>query len=113
MKREIIWNWSIVGPSFLIDRRAYDKIGFYDEKLKIEDWDFYLRLASKNLIGYLNDKVGLYRIHQSNASRKKTFGKIDTEYELLKIAINNLKNFQGEYRYLLMKKILVYIYLIM
>jgi len=112
LKREIIWNWSIVGPSFLIDRKAYDKVGFYDENLKIEDWDFYLRLASKNLIGYLDEMVGFYRIHKSNASRKKTFGKIDTEYELLKIALKNLKNFKGKYRYLLIKKILVYIYLI-
>ena len=112
IRHEIIWNWSIVGPSLLINRKAYNDIGFYDENLKIEDWDFYLRLASNNLIGYLDEMVGLYRIHQSNASRKHTFGKIDTEYELLKIAVKNLKNFNGEYKYLLMKKILVYIYLI-
>ena len=112
MLREIILNWSVVGPSFLIDRRAYDKFGFYDERLKIEDWDFYLRLASRNMIGFVNTKVGLYRIHKNNVSRKKTFGKIDTEYELLKIAVKNLNNFHGKYRYLLMKKILVYIYLI-
>ena len=111
LKREIIWNWSIVGPSFLIDRKAYDRVGFYDENLKIEDWDFYLRLASKNLIGFVDEMVGLYRIHQNNASRKQIFGKIDTEFELLKIAVKNLKNFNGEYKYLLMKKILVYIYL--
>ena len=112
LKRQFIWNWSIVGPSILIDRRAYDAIGFYNEKMRVEDWDFYLRLVSNDLIGYINEKVGLYRIHHSNASRRKTFGNIDTEYELLKIAVKNLKNFHGEYKYLLMKKSLVYIYLI-
>ena len=112
LKHEIIWNWSIVGPSFLINRKAYDIVGFYDENLEIEDWDFYLRLASKNLIGFIDEMVGLYRIHPNNASRKKTCGEIDTEFELLKIAFKNIKNFRGEYKYLLIKKIIVYVYLI-
>lgn len=40
--------------SFLYRRELHDEVGFYDESLDaVEDWEFYLRVATKHPIGFL------------------------------------------------------------
>lgn len=68
---EQILNWSIVGPTLMIKKYVYDKIGFYDESLKVEDRDFYLKLFSSGLtVHFLDCPVARYRVHLDNSSRK-------------------------------------------
>lgn len=91
---ELILRWSVVGPTLLLKREVYDIIGEYDENLKVEDRDFYLRLLRKELLGYLNEDVSYYRIHVDNVSRNiKTRKKI-----LLEIADINIKYSKMEFR---------------
>ena len=64
---EIVFRWSVPGPVFMARRALYDEIGFYDENILVEDWDFYLRIACKNLLGFIDRYVAAYRIHDSNS----------------------------------------------
>lgn len=72
INKELIMRWSVVGPTLLLKRTVYDEIGMYNENLKIEDREFYLRLIDHNLIGYIDKNVACYRVHSSNASRTQT-----------------------------------------
>jgi hypothetical protein len=60
-KRELILRWWVPGPTLVVRKEAYTVLGFYDEHLKIEDRDMYLRLLSKNALGYVNYPVAFYR----------------------------------------------------
>jgi len=67
---ELIFRWSVVGPSLLLNKDAYNQIGFYNENLLVEDRDFYLRLLKINSLIFIPETVSCYRIHTGNASRK-------------------------------------------
>jgi glycosyltransferase involved in cell wall biosynthesis len=103
LKREIVKNWSVVGPVGMVDRKIYDIIGNYDESLFIEDWDFYLRAVAKDLILFYDAKVAAYRLHSSNT--------INNPAVLTKMwksgmetAKKNIKNFGFPYNFWLFKK---------
>jgi glycosyltransferase involved in cell wall biosynthesis len=66
---ELVLRWSAVGPCLLVRKKLYDKIGLYNEKYKVEDRDFYLRLLTRGKLKYLDTVVAYYRIHESNATR--------------------------------------------
>lgn len=72
INKELIMRWSVVGPSLLLRRTVYDQIGLYNENLKVEDREFYLRLLNSNLLGYLDKNVCSYRVHSSNSIRSKS-----------------------------------------
>lgn len=103
LKREIVKNWSIVGPVAMVDRRIYDVIGRYDETLFIEDWDFYLRAVAKNLIIFYDEKVAAYRIHSSNTINNPAVSLKMWEAGM-RTAQKNIKNFGFPYNYWLWKK---------
>ncbi|MGR6503007.1 glycosyltransferase family 2 protein [Shewanella sp. Koi 1] len=86
---ELILRWSVVGPTIMIRRCAYDFIGMYDENLLIEDREFYLRLLKVNRLGFLASNVANYRVHSSNASRKSITSKLIISSQ---VAIANLKH---------------------
>ena len=74
---ELILNWCVPGPVFMARREAYDPgkgVGLYDESLVGEDRDFYLRLLSKNLLGFIDENVALYRQTPSSLSRNHANG---------------------------------------
>lgn len=66
LKYELIFRWCIPGPVLLARKRLYEKVGYYDERLMVEDWDFYLRMLKCNVLGFLDEKVAKYRIHGTN-----------------------------------------------
>lgn len=72
IKKELTIRWSAVGPTLLLKRAVYDEIGVYNENLKVEDRDFYLRLLLNNKLGYIDKNISYYRVHSSNVSRTKT-----------------------------------------
>lgn len=63
---EVVFHWCVPGPVFMARRETYDIIGPYDETLLVEDWDYYLRLISRNAIGFLDYPVAAYRLHDRN-----------------------------------------------
>ncbi len=67
LKNEIIMRWSVPGPVFMARKDLYTKYKiFYNEKLIGEDWDMFLKLVSKNYLGFVDFKVSAYRLHNSN-----------------------------------------------
>lgn len=71
LRKELIQNWCLAGPSFLIKKSHYETMK-YDESLKIDDYDLYLSLLEKpGSIVFLNAIVCKYRIHDSNTSKTK------------------------------------------
>ncbi|MDD5157864.1 glycosyltransferase [Sulfurimonas sp.] len=69
LKNEIIRHWSIPGPVLMVRKKLYEDNDFkYNENLMTEDWDFYLKLVSKNYLGFINKKVSAYRVHEENIS---------------------------------------------
>ena len=63
---EIVSRWGVQGPVILYRRDAILAMGGYSEDLIIEDWDLYLRLASRGEISFLDTVVADYRWHGAN-----------------------------------------------
>ncbi len=63
---ELTLRWSVPGPIFLARKSTYDIVGYYDETLTVEDRDFFLRLLTKNALGFVDYKVACYRWHSDN-----------------------------------------------
>ena len=57
----------------ILKKSCFDKIGFFDEKLRIlEDWELWLRIAKENLkIGYIQEPLFIYRRHPNAVCRNK------------------------------------------
>ncbi|MFQ2004958.1 glycosyltransferase [Aeromonas veronii] len=88
IKKELVLNWCVVGPSLMVRKNIYNKIGFYDESLKIEDRDFYLRCLANDSISFHPKLVAKYRLHDSNSSRGN-----ERKFNIWKqVAISNIKN---------------------
>lgn len=103
LKREIIRNWSVVGPVAMMHRNIFDLIGNYDEKLLVEDWDFYLRAVAKDLIIFLDQKVAAYRVHGNNTITNPTT-LVRFRKSIMISAKQNLKFFPFPYKYWLWKE---------
>ena len=96
---EMILQWGTPGGSFMARREAYDPdkgVGLYDENLLYEDRDFYLRVLSRNQVGFIDTAVTAYRQHGRNSADKKDpkllakyyYGRYHSE-------LKNLKHFSG------------------
>lgn len=64
--REIVANWAVMGCVILYRRNRVRELGGYDTTLRLEDWDFYLRLAANGEIAYVDRLVADYRWHGEN-----------------------------------------------
>jgi glycosyltransferase involved in cell wall biosynthesis len=53
----------------LIRRSCYDQVGLYDENLRLEDWDMWLRLARHYSFLYSPTPSARYRRHENSFSR--------------------------------------------
>ena len=89
LSRELVLNWSVVGPTFLARRSLYDKVGLYDVNLQVEDRDFYLRCLAMATVRFLPVAVAKYRIHSTNASRKSLSARAKVWHQ---VALSNVKN---------------------
>jgi glycosyltransferase involved in cell wall biosynthesis len=54
----------------LIRRDTFDKVGYFDENLLIEDLDMWLRISYSFKIGVLKEKLAYYRKHSTNVSSR-------------------------------------------
>jgi glycosyltransferase involved in cell wall biosynthesis len=96
---ELVFRWCVPGPVLLASRELYSIVGPYDEQLIVEDFDFYLRMASKGLLGFVDLPVAAYRWHMNSISaRIKT--RPDREW-LLMTARKNYSRLRGMPKYYL------------
>ena len=97
IRLSVLKNFAIVGPVSLFHRSLIDQIGDYDEELMIEDWDFYIRISARNLLGFLDQPVAAYRVHQTNTIFN--FGKSQKRCNYVrKVLEKNEQLYHGEER---------------
>jgi glycosyltransferase involved in cell wall biosynthesis len=71
IRRAVISQWAIGGPVTLIRKSVLDTVGRWTEGLRIDDWDFFLRLAAQDGLGFIDVSVCAYRIHGGNLSKTR------------------------------------------
>jgi glycosyltransferase involved in cell wall biosynthesis len=103
LKYVIIKRWSFAGPSWLANRELFDKIGYFDEKLAVEDWDFFLRFSAQNLAIFYDQQVSAYRLHNNNSCRSEHYKILSLENEAYS-AKKNYKLFSFPYNIMLLLK---------
>lgn len=59
---------NIFAPGVMVRKTVYDKYGYYDEKIAIEDLEFWLRilLDKKTVFAFLDEVLIYYRINQNS-----------------------------------------------
>lgn len=83
--QELIQNWCIAGPSFLIRKKHYQNIQ-YVEKAKIDDFHLFLSLLEiPASVTFLNETVCKYRVHETNTSKTQDITR----------RVDNLESFLG------------------
>jgi glycosyltransferase involved in cell wall biosynthesis len=98
----VINHWAIGGPVTLVRKRALETVAGWSESLRIDDWDFFLRLAAHDAIGFIDVTVCGYRIHGANLSRTRdTRARILNLLESQSVAARREALFQEPYRTLL------------
>jgi glycosyltransferase involved in cell wall biosynthesis len=70
IRRAVIAQWAIGGPVALLRRGAAGQAG-WTESLRIDDWDFFLRLVARDALGFIDVPVCAYRLHGNNVSRTR------------------------------------------
>ncbi len=53
-------------PTNIIRKEAFKIVGLYDENLVLEDYYMWLKISSKFQIGFIDDYLTYYRVHDSN-----------------------------------------------
>ncbi len=98
LKRQIIKNWSVTG-SVIMTRKELHEEFLFDENLKVEDRDFYLRLVARNLLGFIDTPVSAYRVHDANTcfDRQSKLTKSLIKFNVLK---KNMKEFSWRDKHL-------------
>ncbi|HET6632243.1 MAG TPA: glycosyltransferase family 2 protein [Rhodanobacteraceae bacterium] len=71
IRRAVISQWAIGGPVALVRMSALDTPTRWIEGLRIDDWDFFLRLAAHDALGFIDVHVCAYRLHGGNLSKTK------------------------------------------
>lgn len=83
--QELIQNWCVAGPSFLIRKKHYQNIQ-YVEKAKIDDFHLFLSLLEiPASVTFLNQTVCKYRVHETNTSKTQDITR----------RVDNLESFLG------------------
>ncbi len=106
LKREIINRWSVPGGTLMAKRGIYKNFR-YNEDFTIEDLDFYLYFASKNLIGFLDEKVSAYRVHGKNTCMTGE-NWIRVQKDMINSYKRNLKYYSLRLKLWMMLKILIF-----
>ncbi|MFK2855039.1 glycosyltransferase [Dyella humi] len=71
IRQAVISQWAIGGPVALLHKSALETIGRWTEGLRIDDWDFFLRVAARDALGFIDVHVGAYRLHGNNVSKTR------------------------------------------
>lgn len=82
----ILTTTYILAPTVMIRTTCLDAVGEYDENLRVEDFDMWLRLASKYDLGYMDFLAAYYRKHSGNSH-----GNYKVSYEQKEMVLEKYK----------------------
>lgn len=57
--------------SLMLKKSVWDKVGLFNEELKMEDWDMWLRVSQACRIHFLDKKLMYYRLHDNNSVNQR------------------------------------------
>lgn len=94
----------VVGGTVFFRKETYEKLGFYDENIPIEDWEYNLRVAVYGTLGYIDAPLFFYRQVLTSISHINKTGAYVQRYEYMyrgsRAVIEKYKEFVGEEIYL-------------
>jgi glycosyltransferase involved in cell wall biosynthesis len=61
----------IPNPTVALHRERFAGLGGFDESLRLEDWDCWLRLATRYALARVPERLAAYRRHGANASLRQ------------------------------------------
>jgi len=61
----------IPNPTVALHRERFARMGGFDESLRLEDWDCWLRLATRYALARVPERLAAYRRHGANASLRQ------------------------------------------
>lgn len=94
LREELVFNWVVPGPSLLIKKRVYDFIGLYNESIRAEDRDFYLRLLADGVVRFNEVCIANYRVHMNNFSKRQDY--LSNAYiEFSRVNYSHAKRYKG------------------
>ncbi|MDR9862871.1 MULTISPECIES: glycosyltransferase [Pseudomonas] len=98
----VISNWAVAGPVPMV-RKTYVTSGEgWDEGLRIDDWDFFLRIAAQGGLGFIDERVCAYRVHSSNTCRTPDVSsRINNLQESGRVAKRHVEKFEGAFKSML------------
>lgn len=107
---EIVFNWCVPGPVFMARKEVYSLIGGYNENIAVEDWDFYLRMVARDLLGFIDQPVAAYRVRPDDGTTKITVQQHIRFNEAMFETVNdNITHFKGiKQAYLFAEKLKLY-----
>lgn len=73
----------IVGGTVFFRKETYEKFGFYDENIPIEDWEYNLRVAVNGVIGYVEKPLFFYRQVRTSISHINKSGAYYQRFEYM------------------------------
>jgi glycosyltransferase involved in cell wall biosynthesis len=67
----LLYQNKIIASAALARRSCFDELGgFNEEYFGSGDWEMWLRIAERYLVGYVAEPLTMYRVHGANASHK-------------------------------------------
>ena len=68
---KIVKRQRIQTPSIVVRREIYEQIGGFDRRLDyFEDWEMWIRMATRYPFGFNTGPIAQYRVYQNNSSSK-------------------------------------------
>jgi len=102
IKRAVISQWAVGGPVAMLRKSALETADRWTEGLRIDDWDFFLRLAACGALGFIDVSVCAYRLHGGNVSKTRHAAtRIVNLSESRRVAQRRVELFEEPYRSLL------------
>jgi len=102
LKKTIITKWALAGACYIADRKIFDNVGFYNEEIIIEDWDFFLRVVASDLALFYSEKVSAYRLHDTNSI--KTLDLMNMHVTQALVAKNSIKLFSYPFNLFMIRR---------
>lgn len=96
---EEIYKLNIIfAPGAFVKKTVFEKVGYYDENIAIEDWEFWLRVLSKKAgkFGYIKQPLVLYRINENSMTSLSNNSKLEMRrIRIYKAEMDILYKFKG------------------
>ena len=97
LRHSILHRFSVAGPVLMFDRRIFEQVGIFDESLHIEDWDMYLRMSARGLLGFIDTPVAAYRVHEANSIQSYVDETFRSRIAHIKYQVRVLQNNKSNY----------------